>query len=225
MPVDPSRTVAELVIERPSRTRVFERHGVDYCCGGKRTLAQACARRGVDASAVVAELELEAAAGTGAPDGVDWSGAPLAELCDHIVDTHHEFLRAELPRLSAMVDKVARVHGAERPEMPVVRDVFEAMRAELEAHLVDEEERLFPACRAGAPIDSGDLEGLEAEHVTVGAALERIRDLTGGHDMSAAMCNTHRATLDGLRELEADLHLHIHLENNVLFPRVVAGAA
>ena len=131
------------MLERPSRARVFERLGLDYCCGGKRSLADACRRRGLDADAVLASLDAEAAPASGEPDLRD---APLGEVCDHIVEVHHARLREELPRLSGLLAKVVRAHGADHPEFAVQRDVFEELRSELEEHLEEEENVLFPVC-------------------------------------------------------------------------------
>jgi regulator of cell morphogenesis and NO signaling len=220
MPIDPNRTLAGLVLEQPARSRVLEELGLDYCCGGKRTLAEACASLGIDAAKAAAALA--AAENGGGPESVDWSREPLAALCDHIVSTHHARLRKELPRLSGILEKVVRAHGASRSELVELRQTFEEMRAGLETHMADEEERLFPACRAGAPID--DVSALEEEHAATGAALERLRELTRDHDLEAVLCNRHRAAVDGLRELELDLHRHIHEENNILFPRALASA-
>lgn len=224
MSIDPSRTVAELVVERPSRARVFEQLGLDYCCGGKQSLTDACAAGGVDPAAAAAALE-EAGDAPPPGEGVDWSTAPLTELCDHIVDVHHVRLRSELPRLSVLLEKVEGAHGAGRPELASIRETFEALRAQLEAHVADEEERLFVVCRSGAPVEPAMLAGLEETHAATGEALETLRRLSRDYDLSGAFCNTHRAALDGLHELELDLHQHIHEENNVLFPRVLAGAA
>lgn len=221
MPIDPSRTVADLVIEVPARARVFERLGIDYCCAGKRSLAQACARKGADPAVVAAELET--ATGTGAAESVDWTAVPLADLCDHIVAAHHDRMRTELPRLSTLLEKVERAHGSGRPEFAALRTTFESMRAELEAHMAQEEAEIFPACRAGSGLDPAAAHELEHEHEATGAALERMRELTHGFDPAHALCNTHRATLDGLRELELDVHQHVHEENNILFPRALAA--
>jgi regulator of cell morphogenesis and NO signaling len=223
MSIDPARTVADLVLERPARARVFEQLGLDYCCGGKRTLASACAARGVDPDAAIAALA--AVSDADAPESADWSSAPIGDLCDHIVDIHHARLREELPRLTGLLEKVVRAHGAERPELADVRSTFEGLRSELEEHMADEETRLFPACRDAGPLGPEDLAMLEDEHAEAGAALERLRALTGGFDLDSALCNTHRATLDGLHALELDLHQHIHEENNVLFPRVLERSA
>ncbi|MHB1244170.1 MAG: iron-sulfur cluster repair di-iron protein [Gaiellaceae bacterium] len=226
--ISTATTVGELVVDDPARARIFEQLGLDYCCGGKRPLAEACRERGLDPDTVVAMLNAAAAGGGGT--GEDWSRAPLAELCDHIVEAHHGFLRRELPRLSTLVEKVERAHAAQSPALHEVRTVFEELRAELESHTEVEERVVFPACRdldAGA---GGDEElatrfaTLESEHEAAGAHLERLSELTGHFDVAQAFCNTHRAALDALRELELDLHEHIHEENNILFPRALAAA-
>ena len=228
MSIDPSRTVAELVLEQPARARVFEELGLDYCCGGKRSLTDACAARGVDTATALAGLAAVAGAPASHGETTDWREAPLAELCDHIAGVHHARLREELPRLDGLIATILRVHGDDRPELEQVQTTFVELRSELEEHMTAEEERLFPLCRSGAALDAGAIELLEDEHQAAGDALEQLRALTDGFDAGQALCNTHRATLDGLREFELDLHQHIHEENNVLFPRVLGlqpGAA
>lgn len=226
--VSTTTTVAELVLDRPARARLFEQLGVDYCCGGKRTLAEACRERGLDADTVVALLNADLADG---PAPADWSRAPLGELCDHIVEAHHGFLRRELPRLSTLWEKVERAHGAESPAAAEVRATFEQLRIELEQHTTEEEETVFPRLRdaeEGGSLDeafAAELAKLEHEHDHAGALLARLDELTDGFDLEGALCNTHRAAVDGLHELERDLHEHIHEENNILFPRARAGAA
>jgi regulator of cell morphogenesis and NO signaling len=221
MPIDPSRTVAELVLEQPARARVFEELGLDYCCGGKTPLQDACEARGLPVDAAVTALEDAAEAPTGERD---WTTVPLTELCDHIVSEHHDRLREDLPRLDALLEKVVRAHGDERPSLFELRDTFIALRGELEEHLAAEEAVLFPLVRAGGPYDADQLGALEHDHESAGSTLARMRELTDGYDLDQGLCNTHRATLDGLRELERDLHQHIHEENNVLFPRALAAA-
>lgn len=227
MTVSPASTVAELVVERPARARLFEQLGLDYCCGGKRTLEDACRARSLDVATVAAVL--------GALDEADdrhadLAGATLAEVCDHIVAVHHERLRTELPRLSGLLAKVVTAHGAERPELAAVQATFEELRGELETHLADEEGTAFPAVRALEAGESPDgladaLATLEDEHARAGELLARLSELTGGYDLGRVGCNTHRAAVDGLAELQRDLHLHIHEENNVLFPRAAAALA
>ena len=228
MPVDTERTVAQLVTERPSRARVFERLGVDYCCGGKRSLAVACAEKGLDAATVAAMLDATEEGG-GDSDEADWGKASLEALCDHIVGTHHAYLRQELPRVTALVDKVVRAHGDHHSELAETQDLVTAVAAELDAHMLVEEQVIFPACRkleaegsSGFPSLGEPIEALEQDHLVTGVALERIRELTRGYAAPADACNTYRAMLEGLESLERDLHRHIHEENNVLFPRAIA---
>ncbi len=223
--IDPSVTVAELVVEKPGRARLFEQLGIDYCCGGKRSLAEACAEQGLDARTVGAVL-----AALDAPPGEehDWAREGLGALCDHIVEAHHTRLREELPRLSSLLEKVERAHGEGLPAIGETRAVFAELRGELETHMRDEEEALFPAVRAleagASAVDPGLVAALEHEHDRAASLLRRLRELNGDYDLSAALCNTHRATLDGLHALERDLHEHIHEENNILFPRALEAA-
>lgn len=227
--IDAQRTVAELVTERPGRARVFERLGIEYCCRGKRPLAEACAEQQLDVATVTTMLAaMEEGAGTGE---ADWAQAPLAELCDHIVETHHSYLRDELPRLSALTGKVARAHGGKHPELKDVAATFEQMASELDLHMLKEEDVLFPVCKRleqGEPIAAEALGPpiavMEHEHAYVGAALERLHELTQGYEPPEDACNSYRALLDGLATLERDLHEHIHEENNILFPRAAALA-
>ncbi|MCZ7590101.1 MAG: iron-sulfur cluster repair di-iron protein [Gaiella sp.] len=221
--IDPSRTVAELVLEQPSRARVFDELGVDYCCGGKRSLHEACEARGVDVQAAVSALGAAVDEPAGETER-NWAEVPLVELCDHIVAAHHDRLREELPRLDGLLEKVVRAHGAERPELAEIRETFTALRAELEEHMTTEEEDLFPLVARGGPYDESQVAELEHEHEFAGSSLARLRELSGGYDLDRALCNTHRATIDGLRELELDLHQHIHEENNILFPRALTAA-
>ena len=226
--IAPDTHVAALVLEEPGRARVFERFGIDYCCGGKTPLATACAERGLDVGAVIAALEeprdIE-------PEDVDWTSVPVAELCAHIVDRHHAYLREELPLLGQLVDKVARAHGGSHPELIDVNSTFAALADELEQHMVKEEQVLFPACLAleegaGGDFPFGSVETpigmMLHEHDEVAAALARLRDLTDGFDVPADACNSYRAMLDRLRVLETDTHRHVHEENNILFPRAIA---
>ncbi len=223
MDIDLFSTLGQLVRERPARARVLERLGLDYCCGGRSTLAEACEERGLDPNTVAVFLASDTE--LVAPESVDWGEATVAELCAHIVDVHHQRLRWELPRLSDLTARALDAHGAELPELAEMRAVFESLRLELEEHIVDEEEHLFPRLVAGDTPSPGELAELEHEHDAAGAALHRLRELTHGYDHSRALCNVHRTLLDGLHGLEIDLHQHVHEENNVLFVRARALAA
>jgi regulator of cell morphogenesis and NO signaling len=217
-------SVGELVAERPGRSRVFEELGIDYCCGGKLSLAEACARRGLQPDAV--RRSLDEADTEGVSDETDWRAARLGILCSHIVTTHHEFLRRELPRLRGLLGKLARVHGERHPELRQVLAVFEPFANDLTEHMAREEQILFPLITW---IASGDvpptpfvlqpIAAMESEHDGAGRALSEMRRLTSGYAVPADGCNTYRAAMDGLAALEADMHEHVHKENNILFPR------
>lgn len=225
--IDITRSVAELLLENPSRAAIFESHRIDYCCGGKKPLSEACAKRGLDAEAI-ALLLAECPASDALPGCGDWSKRTCADLVRHIVDGHHAYLRRELPRLGQLATKVARVHGDHAPAMIEVATVFDAMRAELEDHMAKEETILFPyVVRLEAGHDSpfptigAPIQCMEHEHDDAGRALERLRELTNGYAPPDDACNSWRVLYHGLHELETDLHRHIHEENNVLFPKAL----
>jgi regulator of cell morphogenesis and NO signaling len=230
----PDNPVGQLVADDPRRARLLERLGIDYCCGGRAPLDHACRQKGLDVEAVLHQLavaELEAP-----PDGhggFDASSARMVELIDHIVSTHHAYLWRELPRLSALAGRVVGAHGARHPELREVRAVFDSLKDELKFHMLKEEKVLFPMIArldvaAGMPPvqDSSVMRAIrmmEHEHGDAGAALARLGALTDGYAPPADACPTYRTLLDGLAELDADLHLHIHEENNILFPRACAA--
>ncbi len=227
-------TLADLAATSLSAVRILEHHGLDYCCGGKQPFDQACIAKGLKAESIMQEIE--AAQISGASER-DWQTAPLGELVKHIVGTHHEYLKLELPALGHRMDKVLAVHGARDPEtLPRMAEVFAALRAEMEMHLHKEEVVLFPFIeqygRAEAqsqplpPVPFGSIANpigmMEREHVSAGDALGEIRALTHDFELPAYACSTVRALYEGLQALESDLHVHIHLENNILFPRAIA---
>ncbi|HEY8667591.1 MAG TPA: iron-sulfur cluster repair di-iron protein [Tepidisphaeraceae bacterium] len=230
MSVTLEATVGQLVVERPGRARVFENLGIDYCCGGKKPLGEACRDKGLDPQQLLAEIQ--AADTTTSESGRNWAAATITELADHIQSTHHALLKAEFPRLDRLTDKVATVHGQRHPDLLAVRATFVEFKEELEAHMMKEERILFPLCRQ---IDSGDameshcgsvanpIRMMMLEHDHAGAAMEKMRALTNGYVPPADACNTYRAMLDGLAVIEADMHQHVHKENNILFPRAIAA--
>ena len=222
---DLNETVGRLVAERPDRARVFEEFEIDYCCGGKRPLRDACRARRLDADQVCRRLE-KADAGPPEP-AINWEDAPLADLCDHIVEIHHAFLKLELPRVSRLLVKVAKAHWERHPELLHVLETFQPFAHSLTNHMTKEERVLFPIIRslaAGELIPSptylNPLRVMEAEHDEAGRALAEMHRLTDGFRPPADACNTYRAAFAGLRGIERDLHRHVHLENNVLFPQV-----
>jgi regulator of cell morphogenesis and NO signaling len=222
------RTVGELVAQRPGRSRIFQAANIDFCCQGARTLREACERKGIAAETLVEQLEAELA-DKEAP-ARNPAELPPRELIAYIVATHHDYLRRELPRLHAMCERVAEVHGGHTPSLVEVFRMFSGMENELNSHIMKEERILFPAIAALSrnesipmPLD-GPISCMMHEHDDAGVALARMRELTHGFQPPADACNTYRALFASLRELEEDLHRHIHLENSVLFP-VAQGMA
>jgi regulator of cell morphogenesis and NO signaling len=230
-----SDSVGALVRQRPDRARVFESLSIDYCCGGKLPLAEACAQSGVDPLQVVEQLTAADMA-TAATDGhVDADMMSLTALADHIEQTHHAYLRTELPRLDQMTLKVLSVHGGKDPRLAQLREAFAALRDELMQHMMKEERILFPMVRqielADGPVFAhcgsiaNPIRQMELEHGHAGDALLIMRQATDGYVPPPWACNTYRAMLDALAQLEKDLHQHIHKENNVLFPKAIAREA
>ena len=228
--ITPSTTLAEIASTTPALTRELERLGLDYCCGGKRSLAEACREQQLDPEAVIAELTTHPVT---AEPPADWIGLAPAELVDHLEATHHRYLKDALPRLTELATKVSRVHGEAHPELVRVADVVNELRADLEPHLRKEEEVLFPMIRSLATAATSQpsfhcgsianpIAVMEQEHVAVGALLEQLRALTNGYQDPAGTCASTRSLMEGLAELEADTHLHVHKENNHLFPAVMA---
>jgi len=225
--IDPTMTLGALVNAHPQLAREFERRGLDYCCGGKETLADACTSQGLDPAATSNEL----AAAVTEEAASDWSTMSAVELVEHLEATHHRYLWDELPRLSTLVAKIVSVHGRRHPELHGVAACYEEIRADLEPHLLKEERVLFPMIRELAVAESapsfpcGSLRNpisvMLREHDLVGELLARLRRLTGGYQPPADGCASYQACYAGLADLEADTHLHIHKENNLLFPLVV----
>ena len=216
-------SVGDLVVERPSRSRVLAKLGIDFCCGGKKSLAQACREKSLDVAEVVAMLEELPAE---APSALET--ASLTAICDHLESTHHAFLKEELPRLEEMLEKVVRVHGAKFPFVVELLAVYVPFAEELLLHLHKEEKILFPAIRRldrGACLDvAAPISVMEREHDDAGEVLRRLRSLASDYEPPEGACNTFRALLGGLADLEADTHEHVHKENNILFPRVLERA-
>lgn len=228
--IDPSVTLADLVTRHPGLARELERRSLDYCCGGQHTLAAACADQGLDVDRTVAELALLPGG-----DVEPWSTYGPAELVDHLEATHHAYLHDELPRLTALADKVAQVHGDRHPELLEVQRLAGALRDDLEPHLAEEEQVLFPMIRELAAADASaapapsyrggtvdqPIAVMRREHDQVGEQLARLRTVTDGYALPGDACASYTALFAGLEQLETDTHLHVHKENNLLFPAVV----
>ena len=227
-------TVADIATNAPATIRIFQRHHIDFCCGGRVPLATICADLALDPGALVAELEAAAAPQTDAPS---WADATLTSLVSHIQRRYHEHLREELPRLEAMLDKVVSRHGDHLPDvlLPLQR-TFVALQAELLEHMRREDQVLFPfivaletsrhlPTREAAAWIEAPISAMEADHEQAGAALRTLRDLTNGYAPPEWACPTFRGLYYGLSQLEADMHVHVHLENHILFPKAAALAA
>ena len=225
------RTVGELVAEGPARSRVFEKYGIDYCCGGNKQLTEACISKGVSVDEVLAELN-EADSAEPAAEDVDYASMELDLLIEHIVSTHHAYLTQELPRLVGLAQKVAKAHAANDPRLLEIESVVRALSKELMSHMGKEEQVLFPFIRKLAQTNTvplmpfgtlaNPIAAMELEHTSAGDALRRIGVLTDDYAVPDWACNTYRVLLEGLQKLELDLHRHIHKENNILFPKALA---
>ena len=229
-----TQTVREIALENPASIRVFEAFGIDYCCGGRKPLAEACEAKNLSVDAVIAALEKGST--NDAPATEDWSGQTLSSLAVHIVNTHHAYVRRELPRLAELAGKVVNRHGDTKPELPQIQAKVAQISEELIAHLAKEEVVLFPyvtklerAKEEGATKPQGcfgtvasPIAMMTQEHEAAGAIMAEIRELSSDFTPPLGACPTFHAFYNGLREFEHDLHQHIHLENNILFPRALA---
>lgn len=219
-------TLGQLVVDHPDLARELERRDLDYCCQGERTLGEACAEVGLEPGEVAAEL---AEVATAVPEA--WTVLGVAELVDHLEATHHAYLHAELPRLTALMLKVDGVHGERHPELAELRTTLAELVADLEPHLAKEERVLFPMVRELATAETapsfhcGSLQNpisvMLMEHDRAGELLERIRTLTDGFRPPDDACASYQALFAGLEELDADTRRHVHKENHRLFPAVV----
>lgn len=230
----PDSTVGEIVAAHPAIARLFEHLGIDYCCGGKQPLAEACAEKNLDFKTTLALLESASTALGSSSTEVDAASMSLTQLADHIESTHHAYLKTELPRLMEMAAKVAAKHSHRDPRLPEMNDLVQSVSEEMLEHMEMEEVAFFPLVRridAGIASDEdrrrleGPVRQLVLEHDAAGQAVARLRELTNGFTPDEESCNTQRALLAGLASFEADLHRHVHKENNILFPRTLERAS
>ncbi|MBZ5628803.1 MAG: iron-sulfur cluster repair di-iron protein [Acidobacteriia bacterium] len=233
MNVDTAKTVREVALDYPQATRVFEKLGIDYCCGGQKSLQEACAARNLAVDDVLASLAAQAE--QPAPS-TDWNPASLAALIGHIVGTHHAYVKAEVPRLEQLLAKVCSVHGQNHPELHKIRETFAGLGQELSMHLMKEENILFPYIvemeKALTSLQTprrpmfgtvkNPVRMMIMEHDSAGDALRSIRAASSDFTAPEDACISYRTLYSALQGFEADLHQHIHLENNILFPRAVA---
>ena len=235
MPTETTKTVAQIALENPNAAREFEKLGIDYCCGGRQTLDEACVAAKLPMDEVLARLEKLSAealiAGT-----KDFKAMSLADLIAHITSTHHVFVREECPRIQELAAKVVSKHAQNHPELVQVQEIFGALASELSTHLIKEEQILFPyvirmeeSVLAGEPAPPAmfgtvvnPIGMMMREHDGAGEALRALRSVTNDYAVPGDACTSYRTLYQALQGFEADLHQHIHLENNVMFPRAVA---
>jgi regulator of cell morphogenesis and NO signaling len=228
-----TQTVREIALEQPTSIRVFEHYGIDYCCGGREPLAEACTASNLEVAEVLAALEN--AAKSSVPTTEEWSQASLENLSRHIVATHHAYVKSELPRLAVLAQKVVLRHGDTKPELPLIQAKLAQLDEELSQHLLKEEAVLFPcvvklesALKTGSAMPhrcfgtvANPIAMMTAEHDTAHALIAEIHQLSNHYATPVGACPTYHAFYDGLKEFEQDLHQHIHLENNIVFPRAI----
>jgi regulator of cell morphogenesis and NO signaling len=225
---DANKTVREFAVEIPQATRLFEKLGIDYCCGGGKSLSEACQVANIPLEDVLRDLSAHT---TETKSISDWNQASLSDLIDHIVTKHHTYVKQELPRLELLLNKVASKHAEKHPELKNVKALFELLRDELSSHLMKEETILFPyvkeleqaSSKRRAPFGSvrNPIHMMEIEHDSAGDVLRDLRKVTGDYTVPEQGCFSYKTLYQGLMEFEADLHQHIHLENNILFPRAI----
>ncbi len=229
----PQTTVRDIALEQPAAIRIFEKFGIDYCCGGRKPLTQACEERSLNVEAVLAAIA--DAEEVHQPASRDCAAAPLEALCGHIVETHHAYIRSELPRLRQLAQKAVSRHGESHPELGQIQHLVESAGEDLLQHLSKEEMILFPyitnlernlaSCGPRALGCFGSVRNpirmMMAEHDAAGQALAQIRELSQDFTPPESACPTYRGFYAALADFARDLHCHVHLENNVLFPRAI----
>jgi regulator of cell morphogenesis and NO signaling len=228
-------TVREVALTTPDATRVLEKLGIDYCCGGHRPLAEAAADANLSVNEVLRAIEDAKNDTVARTATTDWTKESLTALVEHINGTHHMFVKTESPRIQALAEKVAGKHGPNHPELKEVKETFEALGDELAQHLMKEEQILFPyiagmerAQRTGEPLPhscfgtvQNPIRMMFLEHDDAGEALKQLRQLTNNYTTPADGCVSYKTLYEALAGFEADLHQHIHKENNIMFPRAI----
>lgn len=225
---DVSQSIGEIVTLLPKASEVFREFSIDFCCGGHRPLADAIKEQKLDAEAVLAKLERAYEEAMKSADRTDFGRMTSSELIDYIVNTHHAYLKRNLPEISELATMILKVHGPNHSDLFKVHKLFHQLKTDLDQHLIKEEEMLFPMIKEYDEKPSPELrrkieavmKETEQEHETAGGVLKELRKITKEYEVPQDGCGTYRMTFDKLRELEADLFQHIHLENNILFRRL-----
>ncbi len=219
------KTVGEIVTEDIRTATIFKKHGVDFCCGGGEKLDMACSNKGADLDKIISELE---SVMNDESISTDYSAMALDELVDHIYNTHHKYIYENGQITAEFINKVARVHGERHPETVEIAKLFNDLMIDLHQHMMKEEQILFPYIKqmvqsetSNGAFVNGPISVMMAEHETAGDILKKMNDLSGDFEPPVDGCNTYRAAYANLKDMENDIHLHIHLENNILFPKAV----
>jgi regulator of cell morphogenesis and NO signaling len=223
-------TVGELAAQDYKKVEVFKKYGVDFCCGGKKTLSKVCKDKGINQEQLEKELH-QAEISTRLPSQ-DYNTWNLDFLADYIVQTHHNYVIKAMPLIFEYSQRVAKVHGAEHPETIEVASIFVKIMGELNRHMMKEENILFPYIKQLSKSNKSEsqppfgtvqnpIRMMEHEHDIVGEMMENIRNVTSNYTLPADACNSFRYAYAKLQEFEEDLHQHIHLENNILFPKAI----
>ena len=223
-------TIGEIVAQDYRTAEIFKEAGIDFCCGGKQSIDEACSEKGIDRIDLNTRLKiLKSIPNTTIQNFNEWD---LGFLCDYIVNTHHKYVLKSLPELVMYTEKIASVHGERHPELAEVAFLFSQINKELLQHMKKEEEVLFPAIKEAVSSGSSnaislivsEIERLSGEHEFAGGAMDKINVITANYSVPADGCNTYNVTFKLLRLFEDDLHTHVHLENNILFPKALISA-
>lgn len=226
-------TVKDIALSNPRARQILEDAGIDYCCGGARALGEACLKANVPEAEILEQLRQNSE--QVAPSESRWVSMPLAELTKHIRERHHQYVRDSIPRLRALLAKIREKHGSNHRELHEIEKLFADIAREILMHMQKEEQILFPfidslerAVNSGEPVEPpffqsvrNPIHSMMKDHDSAGELMRQIRTMSGGFKAPSDACTSYQATYQGLEEFEEDLHLHVHLENNILFPRAV----
>ncbi len=220
-------TIGEIVVQDFRTASIFKQHGIDFCCGGKKSISETCTETGSNKTELLNDLSALLSEPGSAP--MDFKSWNPDFLCDYIVNTHHKFVIKTLPELVVYTDKIARVHGANHPELLQVAQLFAEINRELLQHLKNEEEVLFPAIKEALTSPSASVRAtikseitrMDAEHEFAGGSMDTINKITNHYTLPADACNTYSVAFKLLEQFEDDLHTHVHLENNILYPKAL----
>jgi regulator of cell morphogenesis and NO signaling len=222
-------TIGDIVTEFPKASEIFKKYNIDFCCGGNRPLQQALSEKNINETELLSNLNTAYQESQKLQDAhIDWRTAPYTDLVDYIVNKHHAYLHNNMPALGALTTTILKVHGANHKELARVHRLYNLLRMDLEQHLITEEQEVFPKIKEyektgnkqilQSAVDS--IDQLESEHEGAGDILKELRSITNHYQLPEGACGTYERTYTILQEMESDLFEHIHLENNILHPRL-----